>query len=556
MDDNMRREKSGQDLDEALQLERVIARISQLFLSEHDYDTAFAHALKVLGETTGVSRVYIFENHAGNALCSNTVEWCNEGVTPMLDELQGISYEEVAYWKEVLEAGDLIRADSVHELPDEVVEMLEWQDIKSILAVPLTVMGRWHGFLGFDQCGEPRAWSDGAVSVLETAARLVSSAMERRSLEHQLVHTSHLSSVGALSSGVSHEFNNIHAGIMGLVELTLEAESLPPRVAAVMHRVLSLLHRGIDLTRKLNTLTGGAQRWGVVDLSTVVQNALTIMERHFSTFQISLSSSLQRTDCTVEGDSPELAQVVLNLLMNAVDAVSDQPQREIQITVDRREDEQVLLSIEDSGMGIPKERQSAIFEPFYTTWGKLEGGISEKTGLGLAICSRVVHRHQGAISLHSTVGKGSRFEVSLPWTPAVAEPAPPEEEEPRKVRKLRVGILDDDDDVRDVLSRLAATWGFDPTAFGTTEEALEACRTDSFGAFVVDLMLPGGGTNFIREISDPSLPKRPVVIVLTGLPPDEALKMLSGTEPDALLQKPLESFDQLRGLLASASLEV
>lgn len=557
MDGNNRTEEVFRELERRLQQEAMIAQISQLFLTQRDYDAAFDAACRILGETTAVSRVYVFENHDGNHLCSNTVEWCGPGVEPVRDQLQDFPYQQVPYWKESLEQGRLIRADSIYELPPKVAEVLEWQGIKSVLVVPLTVMGRWEGFLGFDQCHVPRTWTDTDVAVLETAARLLSSAMEKRLLEQQLAHTSRLSAVGALSAGIAHEFNNIHAGIMGLVELALEDPALPTSAANDMNSVLKLVNRAVDLTRKLKALTKRSKGPHLVDLLGVVRNALAIMERDFVSAQVEVSTRLELPTCFVVGDTAELGQVVLNLLMNAIEAVKDEAERRIRVSLASHNTDFVRLAIEDSGPGIPQELHSTVFEPFFTTRGKLGGGETDSTGLGLAICSRIVAQHKGTITVHSSLQTGTVFEVVLPVANNTVSPG--RESEPREEKRgphtsLRVGILDDEPQIREVLERLIQVWGHQAFPFGSLDDALEEASSQPFDAFIVDLLLPGGGTHFIRQLEKLSAVRRPAVIVLTGLTSEQARIQLEGIHVYAVLEKPVQSFENLRRLLEESTL--
>ena len=145
------------------------------------------NSLKIIGEHLGISRLYIFENTPDISATSNTFEWCNEGISPQIDELQNIPYDEaIPSWKHMLMTDGIVYSEDIYNLPDDVVAVLEPQGIKSIVVLPITVDNSFFGFIGFDECVRNRHWEKSELELLRTLANIISNAYERKRIEENL----------------------------------------------------------------------------------------------------------------------------------------------------------------------------------------------------------------------------------------------------------------------------------------------------------------------------------------------------------------------------------
>jgi signal transduction histidine kinase len=403
-----------EELEKKLRYEEMMSRISEVLLRETEPMKALHEACRLLGETTGVSRVYIFENHANNTMCSNTVEWVAPGIEPVLTQLQAIPYESVKHWRDTLQKGDSIRTHDIQTLPPDVIQILEWQGILSILVAPLYLMNKWAGFLGFDECSRHRFWEDDDVRILLTASRLISAAIERRVLGQQLAHSGRLTAVGSLAAGVAHEYNNLHAAIMGLIELSLEDAGMGERARSDLQRVLGLVDRGVQMTQRLLDLSRRKTETLPVDMGRIVEDCLAILARglKMESCEVIFSSTAERT--TVMGNPAELSQIVLNLALNAVEAMEESPVKRIAVLLSNPTPDTIAMEVEDTGPGIPEHLLSAVFEPFLTTkLGQGEKG-TKGTGLGLPIALRIAAQHGGTLIARNSAGGGALFRLTLP----------------------------------------------------------------------------------------------------------------------------------------------
>ncbi|WP_026474192.1 PAS domain S-box protein [Alkaliflexus imshenetskii] len=161
--------------------------ISSILMSDTPFHSRLESVLQLLGDFTNTSRVYIFENAANDLFCRNTYEWCNKDVTPQIEQLQHVSYHEVPSWMPMLKSkGSIESADIVNELPEDIVNMLVPQEIKSILVLPIITAQKITGFIGFDECKFQRKWSSIEKAILGTVSRLISNAYQQHNSIRQI----------------------------------------------------------------------------------------------------------------------------------------------------------------------------------------------------------------------------------------------------------------------------------------------------------------------------------------------------------------------------------
>jgi len=257
---------------------------------------------------------------------------------------------------------------------------------------------------------------------------------ELRRAQHQVQHMEKMASLGKLSATVAHELNNPISGILTyarLVERELDEQPLDGRVKDEMGRYLSVVKqesaRCGSIVRNLllfARMDGGEM--DTVDLNQVVERSLMLVRHHMEITGVTLDARRLEGDATVFAIGNELQQALVALLVNAVEAMPDGGRLRVALEGDA---EQVRVDVGDTGTGISQDALPHIFEPFFSTKTK-ESGV----GLGLAVVYGIVHRHKGRITVESTVGKGTTFQIVLPRDPragrgadgsglAVAEPA-------------------------------------------------------------------------------------------------------------------------------------
>ncbi len=392
---------------------------------------------------------------------------------------------------------------------------------------PVTLAGRGRFEVRIGAGREPRRtlevqattvrWED-EDSVL-ASIRDVTEIRRAQELERRLQHADRLAAIGQLAAGVAHEVNNpaafIHANLEALardVEATGGTDNTHAR--ALIADCLAGIERISEIVQEL---AGFARldddRARPVDLCEVARSACTMASstlRHSATLELDLHPLP-----TIVGDATKLVQVVLNLVVNAADAIKGAGGTDNRVLVEtRHDDEWVMLAVEDTGPGIPDHLQNRIFEPFYTSKPPGKG-----TGLGLAISADTIHAHGGTLEVQSAVGVGTRFEIRLPRDHG-REPASEDSGAHRIVlpppRRLRVLVVDDEAMLRRAFQRLIGAMHETVTTDGPG--ALELLRRDPrFDVIVCDLMMPDvDGPELYERVTEehPKLASR--FVFLTG----------------------------------------
>ena len=363
-------------------------------------------------------------------------------------------------------------------------------------------------------------------------------------LHEALRRSQRLEAVGQLAGGVAHDFNNLLAAIMASAELLIDdvPPGRPQEYAAEIQRSAM---RGAALVRELLTF---AQRDRAeprpVDLNEIVAGMEPLLRRTLGE-HIHLQITLSESPAQVIGDPTHLEQVILNLAVNARDAMPDGGVLWIATAIDFDEedapDDRVVLSVTDTGEGIPNEIRARMFEPFVTSKDPGKG-----TGLGLATVRSIVTGMDGDIEVLTKIGEGTTFEVSLARSSAGADRVGELEVAPQiNGARRRVLLVEDEESVRFALARLLQRLDFVVTTAVDGSEALHIVEQQPFDLVITDAVMPRmSGPQLIEHLSDVRPELR--VLLMSGYTPDEMQNGGGSTVPR--LRKPFTMSDLTRAL--------
>jgi signal transduction histidine kinase len=232
-------------------------------------------------------------------------------------------------------------------------------------------------------------------------------------LEEQLMQAQRLTTLGELTSTTTHEFNNILMTIINYAKLGLRHKDEPSRSKA-FDKILTAANKASKITNTiLATAKNRAKGFEPTNFAALVTDALLLLEREMSKHRITVEKSLPVTMPEIMADGNQIQQVILNLLINARQAMPNGGRLFLKMSYDE-ENEMIDLLVRDFGCGIPQDKLPRIFEPFYSTKSGPDESGKGGTGLGLASCKTIIERHQGLIRVESTEGKGTAFTIKLP----------------------------------------------------------------------------------------------------------------------------------------------
>ncbi|KAA3612000.1 MAG: PAS domain S-box protein [Calditrichaeota bacterium] len=403
----------------------------------------------------------------------------------------------------------------------------------------------------------------GAVIIMEDITERKKAEEERNKLETQIQHAQKLESLGVLSGGIAHDFNNLLTGILGNVGLAeLELSATSPVLSNLKNIETSSI-RAADLCRQLLAYSGkGKFVVKALNLNEVVQEMGTLLETSISK-KIVLKYNFSKNTPVVEVDTAQIRQVIMNLIINASDAIGEES-GVISITTGAIEcDESYLhstylndnlkqgiyayLEVSDTGIGMDKETQTKIFDPFYTT--KFTG-----RGLGLAAVLGIMRGHNGAIKIYSEPGKGTSFKALFPSSDKNAVSL---NTEPKSTQKIEadgtVLIVDDEDTIRALGRQALEKSGFSVLTAEDGREGLKVYKKsmDEISVVLLDMTMPHmNGEETFRELRQ--LNPKIKVILSSGYNEQEATNNFTGKGLAGFLQKPYrasELIEKVRDLI-------
>lgn len=379
------------------------------------------------------------------------------------------------------------------------------------------------------------------------AVAIITDITEHKRLDLQLRHSQKLESIGLLAGGVAHDFNNLLMGILGNTSLALETLDEPDKTRHLLGDVLRASERAAELTRQLLAYAGkGRFVTGPINLTVLVQELVPLIQSSIPR-KVRLQLNLDGALPAIQADKTQIEQVVMNLLINAGEAIQDDAGSVVVTTGTRyvgrdelggfltdhqEERDYVYLRVCDTGCGMDEETLKRIFDPFYST--KFLG-----RGLGLSAAFGIIRGHKGAVKVSSTPLQGTVFEVLFPSSAEVPARQNPREEESIRRGTGTILVVDDEEIVRSLLQQVLTRAGYQVLVAENGAQALSVFSQNAsrISLVVLDLVMPVmSGEEALPHLltMKPGLP----VIVSSGQDEHDCLTKLREPRVAGFLQKP------------------
>jgi PAS domain S-box-containing protein len=387
--------------------------------------------------------------------------------------------------------------------------------------------------------------------VLERNGKLVNvvammeDVTDRRRLEEQLIQSQKMESIGLLAGGIAHDFNNILGGILGYASFVKAQVPKEDRIYPHLETIERSALRAAELTSQLlGFARGGKYVVGPLYINDLVQETADLLRGTIER-NIVVDIGLDASSPVIEADASQMQQVLMNLCVNARDAMPgggvltlttarlDGPDAFLRSIPEGRGGPFVRIDITDTGIGIDKAIRGKIFDPFFTTKEKGKG-----TGLGLATVYGIVKNHNGFINVESEMGAGTTFSVYIPAVDKAAGKVQEIESRPEGGEET-ILVVDDEETIRLLVRDILEEMGYNVLSAADGNEAVELYRgrNTEIDLVLLDMTMPGmGGRETFEKLKE--LNPRVRAILSTGYAEDERARQMLAMGVKAFVQKP------------------
>lgn len=438
---------------------------------------------------------------------------------------------------------------------------------QAALSAPMAIMGRVVGCIEI-QSYKANAYTEDHLTAIRMAANLAANAVENVELiereqqkAEQLRQAQKMEAVGQLAGGVAHDFNNLLTAITGYSDLSLRNLPATSPIRRNLEEIKRAGLRAASLTRQLLAFSRKQLlQPKTLELNAIVADMDKMLQRLIGE-DIDLVTILHPDGCPVKADPGQIEQVILNLAVNARDAMPKGGKLTIETGRAQLDEayatthavtagDYIVLAVSDNGLGMDEETERRVFEPFFTT-----KEVGKGTGLGLSTVYGIVKQSGGSVWVYSEPGQGSTFKIYLPIATDFVTTAEP------KVNPLEapqgqgtILLAEDEEMVRNLSREVLEACGYKVLTASNGQEAWELCRTfkGEIALLITDVVMPQMGG---RQLAEAVVPIRPLMSVLYmsgytddavlrhGVLDDEMPFLQKPFSPDALAQKVKEVLD-------------
>jgi len=530
------------------------------FSSSDSSSEKIEYALKLLGEFTNVSRVYIFENDYKNKTTSNTYEWTDYKVEPEINNLQGILLNDISEWMEMLKEEGMIKSSNIEELPESIKNYLEPQNINSILVLPIFLEDEIFGFIGFDDCESYKNWGKDKIELLRIISTLISHELERKISNEKLKQAKIKAEISneaktKFLANMNHEIRTPINTIFGVNSLLLQKNSVSEDTKRLLEMSFEASKNLQDLIE--NILDFSKIDQGKIELKKANFNLKKLLDEIIESYKLKNNKNIEikyKYDSEVDlfyGDKIKIYQIINNIFGNAFNHTQS---GYISLSLTSKEESndkyKLTFIVEDTGEGIFENNLKEIFKEFYQVYDAEKRNYSG-VGLGLTISKKLIELMNGKIEVKSEIEKGTNISFSL-----YVERAHNENEYKSKCHTVsfdnnKVLLVEDNKVNQEIQKRILETFNLEVDVASNGKEAIDILQENpnKYEMIFMDISMPVmNGFEAINHIRDKISENKYKIVALTAFTSNIDKKKIFDFGFDDFIPKPIDEFHLLNVL--------
>ncbi len=553
------RRRAEKSLKRNLEFEETTTLISSRFVGAADIDAAITNSIGDMVFLCGADCGLLYTFQKDRKSLKQSYEWhADDKRFEEKDLGDTVVFDTVSKWSDRLGRGKVVRFDKSSQIlfnAQSIKNEGTLPEISSMIILPVQIADELDGIILLLNTINTRDWKEEDYTRTSVFSEIIGRSLTRRKLENQLLHSQKMEAVGRLAGGVAHDFNNILTAIMGYSHLALGSLSQDHPASKEMSDITHAAERAAALTNQLLAFSRQQiLKPEILNLNALISDMEKMIQRLIGE-DIEITTALDPELGNVEADRVQMEQVILNLAVNARDAMPRGGQLTFETKTLAHEGDytlkhhgisrgrHVMVAVSDTGSGIDKKTQSHIFEPFFTT-----KGIDRGTGLGLATVYGIIKQSHGKINVYSEPEKGTSFKIYLPEIDKKVkkDSAPPAAAEPQKGTETILAV-EDNEIVRALIERSLTSFEYKVLPAAHPDEAIQICEGHDgpIDLMVADVVMPRMSG---RELADKLSASRPEmkVLYMSGFT-DKAIVHQGILDANvAFLQKPFSPQDLAR----------
>ncbi|MFO7895799.1 MAG: response regulator [Candidatus Cloacimonadales bacterium] len=503
-----------------LENEQTISEISAQFVVGSDLKNSIRFTLKKIKQQIAADQTYLVQFQHDTKALQPEHQFFSVLSTKKGTTLPDLKMKQLNPWIIQTKLAENIEISQTDELPSAEAALLEYFSAQHLFAFPYTIKGEIDGFIVLCYQNSAFDWNEKNNTLLVLISDILGNALEKHQIEaeklaiqQQLFQSQKMEVVGKLAGGIAHDFNNLLTAINGYSELALKKLDKADPVAADLEVIYDCGQKAAHLTQKL---LGFSRKQIaipiIVDLNSVIIDLNKMMDRLIPAKMV-LQQNLAAQKCLIKADPGQIEQIIVNLVVNARDAMQNEGEIKISTEIINLEREKpifqdliapgsyAVLQVEDAGTGIDPKILPNIFEPFFTT-----KKVNEGTGLGLSTLYGILQQNNGHIDVKTELGKGTTFTIYFPYSAqnrdhlevtqtVMEEDFMPEGDE-------TILFIEDEENIRDFVATILEDLGYQVISGSDGADGwqkAEAANFD-FSLLLADVRMP--------QISGPALAKK------------------------------------------------